>query len=786
MKPLLLVLLLGIASIANAQEYSLRGITMNESNQTVEAVTCILEDVKDSLNMKTTITDTLGSFEFDNIATGEYKLILQHMAYEKEEHLISVKSSDIEIPPYVLLSLSKELNEIVVSGERPLVKSEAGKLIYDVPQLVKNKVVSTAFETLQNIPSITGVGDDLSLVGTSAYTILINGQLTSMSKEQIISMLKSMPASRVANIEIMYSAPPQYNIRGAAINIVLKDQDSDLPTLQGEGNAEYKQAHYAGFGLRGSLLYTKPVFSVDFNIGVNKSKGWNDSDMFAIHQFDGNTYDITQKNKSKSDPESLNTRLGLNFNLKNKDKIKIVYTGNVDNYASNGDSRTTYLKDGNPYSDIDSKDDTKGNTYLHNVKAEYNSHKNLNIGADYTFYNDPSTTKYYDYEDGTILKTTFKTKTAQHVNKILLFANHNINTKDGWNFSYGGNFTFSKNNNSYDYYNKPENTVVDSINDTRQKEYNASAFFGFTKSFGEKISTQLSISGNYFRAEIDNMGDKKTLWDNVQPFVNANITYTHNPQLMFQLSFSSDINYPPYWALSTDRFKINAYSSAEGNPELKFSKEYKTQLNIIFKQKYILGAYYEYTPDRFIQLPYQSQNSLENIFQMVNLNYEKQLGVYLVVPFTIDKVWDTKATINVLRQEEKDDKFYDVPYKRSMYMFVGQLRNTFNISSKPNIKLDVSAFYMSGALQGIYDIKKMWDVTAGAKWTFLDNRAELMAQVQDVFKSNGAKTKIDYMTQYSTMTIHPNAPVFKLSFTYRFGNYKKPKIDEVDTSRFGR
>jgi hypothetical protein len=95
----------------------------------------------------------------------------------------------------------------VVSGERPIVKSEAGKLIYDAPLLIKNKVVSNAFEALQNVPSITGVGDDLSLIGTSAYTILINGQLTSMSKEQIISMLKSMPASRISNIEIMYSAP---------------------------------------------------------------------------------------------------------------------------------------------------------------------------------------------------------------------------------------------------------------------------------------------------------------------------------------------------------------------------------------------------------------------------------------------------------------------------------------------------------------------------------------------------------------------------------------------------
>ena len=786
MKLFLLSLLFGISSILTAQVYTLRGTTTNESNQTVEATTCILEKINDSLWIKTTITDTNGVFEFTDIPSGRYKLTLQHMTYEKEEHAITIENTDLDIPPFVLLSLNKELNEIVVSGERPVVKAEGGKLIYDIPQLVKNRVISNAFETLQNVPNIIGADDDIRLVGTSGYTILINGQQTSMSKEQVINLLKSMPASRVANIEIMYSAPPQYNIRGAAINIILKDQTLDMPTLQGEGNVEYRQAHYEGFGVRGSLLYTKPSFYIDFNIGLNKSKNWSLSDMYAIHQFENNEYDITQGNNSKSNSKGLNTRLGLGYNLKNEDKIKLVYTGDFDKYNADHKSKTVFLRDKNPYTNIDSKDDVKGNTYLHNIKAEFNSHKKLNIGMDYTFYNDPSTTRYYDYEDGNILKTTFKTETAQRVNKIVAFINHSTSLKNGWNINYGANFSYSKNNNSYDYYNKPENTVIDSINDTRQKEHNASIFAGFTKSFGEKLSVQASISGNYFRAAIDIMGSKKILWNDFQPFVNTNLTYTHSPLLIFQLSFSSNINYPPYWALSNDRFKINAYSSTEGNPELKFSKEYKTQLNVIFKQKYIIGSYYEYTPDRFIQLPYQSQDNLENIFQMVNLNYEKQYGIFFVIPFTIDKVWDTKATINLLRQEEKDNKFYDIPYKRSMNAFVAQVRNTFNISSKPNIKLDVSGFYMSGALQGIYDIKKMWNITSGIKWTFLDNKAELMAQVQDIFKSNGATTKIDYMTQYSTMKIKPNAPLFKLSFTYRFGNYKKPKIDEVDTSRFGR
>ncbi|MDR1089868.1 MAG: hypothetical protein LBL79_02230 [Prevotella sp.] len=40
--------------------------------------------------------------------------------------------------------------------------------------------------------------------------------------------------------------------------------------------------------------------------------------------------------------------------------------------------------------------------------------------------------------------------------------------------------------------------------------------------------------------------------------------------------------------------------------------------------------------------------------------------------------------------------------------------------------------------------------------------------------------------QYNTMNIKANSPVFRLSFTYRFGNYKKQKVEEIDTSRYGR
>lgn len=783
MKISFFVFFLGVSTCFYAQSYSLKGIITNESNQQVEAVTCILQNIEDSLSVETVITDELGEFSFTNLSNGSYILTLQHMAYEKLDQTVKIENSDIEMPPFVLASLSKDLGEVVVSAERPVVKAKEGKLIYDVPMLIKNKVVSNAFESLQNVPSVIGMGNDIQLIGSSGFTILINGQLTSMTKEQLISLLKTIPASRVANIEIMYSAPPQYNIRGAAINVVLKDQEAGIPVLMGEGNAEYNQARYASYKMRGNLVYTKPSFNADLTVGIGKSKDWSKSHMYAKHLFDSHIYDINQDNKSLWDSKDLNIRLGLGYTFKNKDKITFAYTGNYENVESNPESKTVFLQDQNPYTIINSKSNKKENGHLHNAKVEYNSHKEFKAGVDYTFFNDPAIEKYYD-SNGSAIQTSFKTSTEQRISSLKLFANHAITVSKEWKLSYGGNFSYSQNNNRYDYYKNPESETIDSINNTKQKEHSATIFAGLSKTFG-KLSAQASISGNYFRASIDIMGKKKTLWNDFQPFVNANITYTHNPKQILQLSFSSDINYPPYWALSSDVFKINTYSSVEGNPELKFSRVYKTQLNFIMNQKYVLGSYYEYEPDHYIQLPYQSQDKLENMFQMVNLDYSKQYGIFFVVPFKVKNIWDASANITFIRQEEKDDNFYDMPYKRGNNSFVLQLRNTVNISSKPNIKLDASGFYMNGAIQGIYDIKNMWNVTGGLKWTFLDNKAELMAQVQEILRS-GTRTKIDYINQYSTMNIKANSPVFRLSFTYRFGNYKKQEVDEIDTSRYGR
>ena len=51
-------------------------------------------------------------------------------------------------------SLFQQLPEVLVKGERPVVKAERGKLIYDLPRMVERLPVNNAYEAVKELPGI--------------------------------------------------------------------------------------------------------------------------------------------------------------------------------------------------------------------------------------------------------------------------------------------------------------------------------------------------------------------------------------------------------------------------------------------------------------------------------------------------------------------------------------------------------------------------------------------------------------------------------------------------------
>ena len=137
-------------------------------------------------------------------------------------------------------SLFQQLPEVLVKGERPVVKAERGKLVYDLPRMVERLPVNNAYEAVKELPGIVEQDGNLTFGGRS-ITLVVNGKVSTLDKDDLKSVLQNTPVSRLEKAEIMYAAPARYRIRGAMVNVILKSNIGQKPSWSGEVAAMYEQ-----------------------------------------------------------------------------------------------------------------------------------------------------------------------------------------------------------------------------------------------------------------------------------------------------------------------------------------------------------------------------------------------------------------------------------------------------------------------------------------------------------------------------------------------------------------
>lgn len=97
------------------------------------------------------------------------------------------------------------LPEVMVKGSRPIVKAERGMLSYNMPLLLKQLPADNAYEALTRIPGVSDAAGSISFSGNEV-TLIINGQATTLTQEQLTERLKAMPAALLSKAEVMLSA----------------------------------------------------------------------------------------------------------------------------------------------------------------------------------------------------------------------------------------------------------------------------------------------------------------------------------------------------------------------------------------------------------------------------------------------------------------------------------------------------------------------------------------------------------------------------------------------------
>lgn len=774
-----------LMSLGEIMAQGISGKVMDGKEQPVDGVAVILQTL-DSVYVDAVVTDTLGDFRLNHPLDQSYRLIFQHILYNMVEKEITTAN----VGTVVLEEKDYQLAEITVKGERPQVKLEGGKLTYDVPQLMKDKTATNAFEIIKDLPGLIERNDNLELVGASRLNIILNGQLTTMSADQLIQLLKTMPASRVEKAEVMYNAPAKYNVKGALLNVVLSKNESETPSWQGETGVDYTQYRHAGGDAHVNLLYTNKGFSLDFLLNGNKRRDVMGEDMLARHTLNSGMTEISQHNRALVHVNRGTVRLGMDYTFANEDKLSLAYYLKGDKVLSDRDAFTSYLDLSKPENKSEStslvRDD--GHSAIHNIRLQYDGHAGISAGADFTRYHSPSV---LDYQDTNGSRTDMINNTRQDVSRWSVFLNKTHSFASGWGLNYGvhGGYASSKNYSEY-LYDQGAGYEMDeeALEDNTQKEYIVDIFAEVSKSFGERFSATVGLKGEYFKSDYASSRENMNLWNEGALFPTVSLSYTFSPRHILQFDISSDKTYPGYWQVSPQVTPLNSYSEVAGNPLLKPYRTYEGQMVYIFRQKYMLVAFCEYTPDYFAQLPYQSDTELKTVFRFENMDYSLEAGLAVIIPFNVGRFWNSRITLRGWRMQEKNDNFHGISYNREAYLGLAHMSNTFNLCDKPNLKMTIDGQYVTpGAIQGIYDLGSMYEISAGLKWTFLNDRASLTLKGDDIFASSIPRTiKINQGNQWSRMRKLNDERCLKLSFVWKFGGYKEREHDSIDTSRFGK
>lgn len=750
--------------INNVYAQKITGVITDRDNNPIEFATIVLQTT-DSVFLNSAYTDSVGRF---SIKTDTLPVIItiQHLMYETYQKKCNTKA----IGSIQMNEKSQMLSEVSIIGEYPLVRVIDGKMTYNMSQLLTDKMATSIYDAILKLPGIHIQKGTFQLIGANNVTILINGKKTNMDENQLNNLLKNMPKERIREAEVMYSAPPQYHVRGAVINLVLDNAIYDTQQLQGQINTLYNQGYYKNFQGGVTILYNTPKTLTDFLYSFGYNQVRTGQEIISQHIFNDQVSDINQSDRGYSVKPIHTIRLGNDWLINDKDKITLAYTAEIQPWMRSFNSSN------GTYSDSENKKNTDKPVQMHNIALNYTSGFGFSTGIDFTSYKNHTTQHYRERMEGK--EDFFDARSKQDIRRLSFYADQSHSLGKGWTLNYGTKFSFASDKSSQIYHSSVSHNWSDYDSDSQLNEYTYDLYAGFSKRFANNLSLNASLTGEYYK-------HKKIDYRSLFPMME--ITYTANPVSVFQLSVSSDKVYPSYWEMQNTTSYLNGYTEIQGNTDLRPAKNYSFQLNYIWKSKYIFTLFANYTDDFFCQIPYQSSDRLMLIYKTLNFNYSAKLGFNMMIPFRISRIFESRFILNGYYDKMKSDHYYDLSFTKNNLAIYTNLDNTFTISSKPNIKAELSGSYISRNIQGPMTINAMYRIDTGIKWTFNRNKAELSLKVNDIFNSWVPKElNLQYQTQNLRMKEVVDSRRISLSFTYRFGDFKPKAHKEVDQSRFGK
>ncbi len=336
----------GYAQKDSARHLSNTGIIIGtvmdaDNSKAVAGATVTLSRFTDSVFSVSSITVKDGSFSFDQLPMGYYRLQISFVGYNNlklDSIYLRAERFDFDLNEIKLRKRTTDLEEVIVYTEKPLIESKDGKIIFNAGESALSASSSTT-ELLKQAPLVNVDNDGKVQLRGKEVKILIDDKPVELNGKQLQDLLESMPGSMIDKIEVMTTPPPQYATeRGGVINIVTK---KGRVGMSGRLNITYGTRGEKAFSGNFSYRKNKIAINASAGIGYNEYEGSSYSIRQNIYADSSNHFNTNGSNGSNSLRPNARISIDYDYNKRNAFNATVYY--NSSDAESNNQTQYTNL-----------------------------------------------------------------------------------------------------------------------------------------------------------------------------------------------------------------------------------------------------------------------------------------------------------------------------------------------------------------------------------------------------------------------------------------------------------
>nr|WP_298926361.1 TonB dependent receptor [uncultured Allomuricauda sp.] len=782
-KKVLMVLLYCCPIFVLAQNNTIKGQVKDSLNNPVPLVHVMF--LQAETFVAGTITDSLGGFVIDNLNNGSFLLKIAAIGYQDFIQEFIYQGDSFDFGVLQLLTESIALEEVELVGRKRLYERKANSLIINVEQQIASSGRS-ALELLSNVAgtSVNQQSNTLSLNGRGQVAIMMNGKLSRVDGQALLSLLKSMPASEIEHLEVFNNPPATYEANGSGgmINIRTKSINNHgsgggLSFMGGYGEQE-KTGMSANFHSQQGQLGWYGSYSFNRN---NSPEEWGLQSEFNSLE---NLKKVKTRSLRKPITVSHNYSLGLDYDVLKSTNIGAGLSG----YSSKWDMIAfDKVVNNNSTSELESLNiETREINHWNHISGNFhiqqslgNNHK-LTFDYDHLHYTDDNPSSYESGGDFVEIKK----KTPITFNVFGLDYN--------WSLSKNIDIQFGAKNSSSKFKNTVEVSsdnglqviIDDELSSVTQMEERVSALYSsFQFLLGDNTKLSTGLRFEHTHNELIGNKDEEIIrrkYGNLFPTIS--ITQQITDMHSLQLNYGKRINRPSFNNLAPFVLFLGPDALYSGNANLQPALIDKIGVEWGWSGKY-LSLEYILETDAIIEFqPRLSENEEQYIFKAENIDKRNFLSLSLRVPLNITTWWQSETNFNY-QYETLETRFQNSEFKRNKGTYKVTSSQQFSINK--NTRLGLSGHYQSPSLFGISTFGARGSLNVGIQHQLKNNYGTLNLSLNNMFASDNWRIRTNQSNPVinTLETYFPESRIMTLTYTKGFGaNKKKSKYDGTNAS----